>query len=484
MRPVVTAKQMKAIDDEAAESLSELIERAGWATAQAALAMLDGGYGRRVAVLAGAGNNGADGRSAARFLERRGVVCDVFAMPLSDRQWGLLTAGLVGGFYDLFIDAAVGTGANRPYDEGIELRSTPVLAVDIPSGVDANTGQAMGQPIPADVTITFGAAKPGLLLPPGRWLAGRVEVADIGLDCSRASIGLLENSDVVDGWPSRDPDAHKWRHAVAVVGGSGGMTGAVTMAAEAAFRAGAGYVLQVVAEEAPGGEASLLPVEAVTVPAVDVHLDPAGERPTRKANGGVVPARGGVADVSRCQALVIGPGLALNLGALDLVSALVADYRGSVVLDAGGLDPRMLERVQRGRPEYAEPPILTPHEGEFERLTGSKLGPDRIRAVRRTAAALESIVLLKGPTTVIAHPDGRVLLSTAGDQRLATAGAGDVLAGVIGAGLACGLDPWMAAGLGAELHGRAATLGPSVGLLASDLPSLVAEYLTAEPRST
>ncbi len=482
MRPVVTAKQMRAIDDDAPESVSELVERAGWATARAALDMMGGGYGRRVAILAGKGNNGSDGRSAARYLARRGVVCEIFNLPLSDRDWGLLTAGLVGGVYDLLIDAAVGTGASRPFDEGIESRKTPVLAVDLPSGVDANTGQLIGEPIVADRTITFGAFKPGSLLPPGRWVSGEVQVADIGLDCSRAGIGLLGSDDVADGWPRRATEAHKWRHAVAVVGGSAGMTGAVSLASEAAFRAGAGYVLQVIAEEGTARSGGLSPVEAVTVPAASAVLGDTHDRSGKRNNDRSAVSRpAGAADVSRCQALVVGPGLAVSVGALDLVSALTANFRGPVVVDAGGLDPRVLERVQRSRPEYAEPPILTPHEGEFERLTGSKLGPDRIRAVRRTAATLECIVLLKGPTTVIAHPDGRVLLSLAGDERLATAGSGDVLAGVIGAGLAGGLAPWMAAGLGAELHGRAAARGRAIGCMASDLPGLIADYLDDSP---
>ncbi len=478
MRPVVTAKQMKAIDNDAPESISELIERAGWATAKAALTMMGGGYGRRVAVLAGTGNNGKDGLSAARFLAHRGVLCEVFSLPLSDRDWGMLTAGLVGGVYDLFIDAAVGTGATRPFDEGIECRNTPVLAVDLPSGIDANTGQFLGNPAAADRTITFGALKPGLLLPPGRWSAGEVEIADIGLDCSRAGIGLLEPGDVATGWPYREPEAHKWRHAVAVIGGSTGMTGAVTLASEAAFRAGAGHVLQVLADESAGAAGGLGPVEAVAVPASRATLSELQDRPVKRNNDRSTVTRvAGAGDVSRCRSLVVGPGLAVSVGALDLVSALVADFRGPVVVDAGGLDPRVLERIQRSRPEYADPLILTPHEGEFERLTGSKLGPDRVRAVRRTAVTLECIVLLKGPTTVIAHPDGRVLLSMAGDERLATAGSGDVLAGIIGAGLAGGLVPWMAAGLGAELHGRAAIEGRKAGAMASDLPGLVADYL-------
>ncbi len=378
----------------------------------------------------------------------------------------------------MFIDAAVGTGASRAFDEGIETRNSPVLAVDLPSGVDANTGQFLGEPLKADRTITFGAFKPGLLLPPGRWQAGDVEVADLRLDCSRAGIGLLEPADVVSGWPRREREAHKWRHAVAVVGGSAGMAGAVELASEAAFRAGAGYVLQVLAEEGRSRLGNLAPVEAVSVPASGAMVDELQDRLGKRNNDrSTVSRAAGVVDVSRCGALVVGPGLALSVGALDLVSAIAADFRGPIVVDAGGLDPRVLERIQRSRPEYAHPPILTPHEGEFERLTGSKLGPDRIRAVRRTAVALECIVLLKGPTTVIAHPDGRVLLSLAGDERLATAGTGDVLAGVIGAGLAGGLAPWMAAGLGAELHGRASDGGRTSGVMASDLPGLIADYL-------
>jgi len=469
--PVVTPEEMGAIDAEAPEPVDELIDRAGWATARAALRLLreirssgrwDGAliYGARVAVLAGKGNNGADGRSAARFLRRRGVTCEVFdvggSAPAddSDRR--------PGSDYDLIIDACFGTGLRGDFwsDElPVDVGDTPVLAVDIPSGVNGMTGQTQGRPLPAMATVTFAALKPGLLFEPGRSLAGRVEVADIGLDCSRARLWHLGPADLAR-WPKRQPSAHKWGHAVAVVGGGPGMSGAATLTGRAALRAGAGYVINT----RPGpmvGPDPAQPTEAVTV-----SLDDDWDRLSSQ--------------VGRCAAVVVGPGLDLDDRDTDnAVKRLLRESDAAVVLDAGAIRPDVIETVVGRRSAEKRLPVLTPHDGEFERLMSSKPGPDRLAAVRRVADSHRAVVVLKGPSTVVAQPDGRALISTAGDQRLATAGTGDVLAGIIGAGLSLGLDSFLAAGLGVELHGRAALRGRRVGLTAGDLPDLVAELLTS-----
>lgn len=460
MRNVVTPDEMAAIDAEAPEPVAELIERAGWATARAALRLLDdNAYGKRIAVLAGKGNNGADGRSAARHLERVGAVCRVFDVPRSAALESF--EPVATGTYDLILDACYGTGLRGTFDRALlpfEVGDTPVLAVDIPSGVNGGTGASQGSPLPAVATVTFAALKPGLLFEPGRSLAGDITVADIGLDCSRARMWNLEESDL-SGWKRRSETAHKWRHSVAVIGGSAGMAGAAGLASTAALRAGAGYVVQV--RTAPLADGPSTPIEAVTVSMADDW--------NRTVN-----------QVDRCRAVVIGPGLSLD-GPQLLASLhqLLAMIEVPVVFDAGALRPELLDAVAHSSVADDRFPVLTPHDGEFGRLTGRRPGPDRIDDVRRAAADLRAVVLLKGPTTVVAHPDGRVLLSTAGDQRLATAGTGDVLAGMIGAGLTLGLDPFMAAGLGAELHGRAAGRGHSVGLRAGDIPGLVAELLSS-----
>ncbi len=464
MREVVTPAEMAAVDAEAPEPVDELIERAGWATARAALALFDkmdrrGAYGKRVAVLAGKGNNGADGRSAALHLQRRGAVCRVFTVSGDTVHPEPSDVSA----YDLIVDACYGTGLRGRFDRRslpIEVGDTPVLAVDIPSGVNGLTGATQGSPLQATATITFAALKPGLLFEPGRSLAGKVTVADIGLDCSRARIRLLEESDL-SAWPRGRATDHKWAHAVAVVGGSPGMAGAAALSSTAAMRAGAGYVVQV--RPAPLSPGMSTPIEAVTVSMLNEWHRM-------------------VEQMDRCGAVVIGPGLEIDgpqmLGELH---QLLAMTESPVVFDAGALRSDLLDAVAGSRVADDRLPVVTPHDGEFERLTGRTPGPDRIDDARRAAEELGAVILLKGPTTAVAHPDGRALVSTAGDQRLATAGTGDVLAGVIGAGLALGLDPFLAAGLGAELHGRAAARGRAVGLTAGDLPDLIAALLSSGP---
>ena len=466
----MTPTEMGAIDAEAAEPVEELIERAGWAVAVAAQRMLGRCYGARVLVMAGKGNNGADGRSAARYLERRGVRCRV----VSPAEAVTEAVDFERRGYDLVIDAAYGTGFRGEHTPPT-VGDVPVLAVDIPSGVDGLTGQVGGDALGAAETITFAALKPGLLFEPGRSLAGPVRVADIGLDCSRARAWHLGADDLAAAWPTPEPTTHKWRRAVWVIGGSLGLDGAPALAAAGAARGGAGYVaLSTPPTSTPGpagGErTSFAPIEAVRLPLAQ----------TTGSDRGWAEAVLAAAD--RFAALVIGPGLAIDDGTGAEVRAVVAATSTAtaeaalpLVLDGGAIDavaadPAVL--VDR-----AIPTVLTPHDGEFSRLTGAAPGPDRIAAARGAAAEFRAVVALKGPTTVVAHPDGRVFISTAGDKRLASAGTGDVLAGIIGAGLAGGLDPLLAAGLGAELHGRAARAGFDRGFVASDLPSLVARSL-------
>jgi len=456
MEAIITPTEMRAIDAAAPEPVEVLIERAGLAVARAAVELLGRRYGARVLVVAGKGLNGADGRVAARFLQRQGVRC--VAVDAADRPVGV---GWAEGF-DLVIDAAYGTGFRGEY-EAPDVGATLVLAVDIPSGVDGLTGQALGHSVRAAATVTFAALKPGLLLHPGRGLAGRVQVADIGLDTSGTRAWHLGPDDLAARWPRADATTHKWRRAVWIVGGGRAMPGAPSLAAAGAARAGAGYV----AVSVPGLDAAgpPIPVEAVL-------------RPVSDSVSGEGWAEEILAGHERFAALVIGPGLATDKATGRAVRAVVAATGDRpLVLDGGAIDAIVADpSALAGR---TVPAVLTPHDGELSRLLGQRPGPDRLAVARSVAAALGAVVLSKGPTTVAAHPDGRVLVSTAGDQRLATAGTGDVLAGVVGAGLAGGLDPLYAAGLGAELHGRAAGRGRAVGFVAGDLPLLVADHLAS-----
>jgi NAD(P)H-hydrate epimerase len=443
MIPIVTPEEMAAIDAAAPEPVEVLIERAGAAVAAVALQMLGDGYGRRVVVVAGKGNNGADGRSAAVRLRRRGARVEV--IDAADAPPALPEA-------DLVIDAAYGTGFHGEY-RAPATGNAPVLAVDIPSGVSGSTGEVGGRPPQAARTVTFAALKPGLLLEPGRTLAGDVTVADIGLDTSGAAAQLVELEDVARWVPVRDVDAHKWRAALLVVAGSAGMTGAAHLTARAAQRAGAGMVRL--------GTPGLADDPGRPTEAVGLDLPPDGW-------GDAVVA---VAD--RFGAVAVGPGLGASDATRDGLRR-VLETEHPVVVDGDGLSA-----LGRDLPRRAAPTVLTPHDGEYERLTGAKPGADRFAAARSLATASDSIVLLKGAVTVVAAPDGAVRVVAAGDARLATAGTGDVLTGAIGALLAQGVDAFDAATAGAWLHARAAAHGPEVGLIASDvvelLPTALAE---------
>ena len=437
--PVVTPDEMRAVDAAAPEPFEVLVQRAGRAVARSALRLLGGSYGRRVVVLAGPGANGADGRVAASRLEAAGA--RVLVLDAAD------VAGSTVPPCDLVIDAAYGTGFRGTWSPP-EVGGTPVLAVDLPSGVDGLTGAAPGPVLPASVTVTFAALKPGLLLGAGATLAGEVEVADIGLAVTGARAHLVGDADVAGWLPDRPPEAHKWQAAVWVVAGSPGMTGAAALATRGAQRAGAGYVRTSTPGGAPGAE---MPVEAV---------------------GTALPARGWATavteDLPRFGALALGPGLGRGEGTAGEVGSLVAG-RGAVpiVVDGDGL------HALGPSPTVGAGAVLTPHDGEFERLAGGPPGDDRLGAARRLAATTGAVVLLTGRTTVVAGPDGEALVVRAGDARLASAGTGDVLTGIIAALLAVGLDPLRAAAAGAHLHGRAGNLGWRRGLVAGDLPELV-----------
>ena len=456
MIPVVTPAEMAVIDAAAPESTDVLVERAGAAVAVAAVemltgtatgaaAVLEGGRtsgtrrkalaGRQVVVLAGRGNNGADGRAAARHLQRAGAECRTIAPDVAEILPG-----------DLLIDAAYGTGLNRPWEPPpLPTADMPVLAVDIPSGVDGLTGELRGGALEATRTVTFAALKPGLLLHPGRRLAGAVSIADIGLDVGSATAHLVETADVAELWPRRPDDAHKWRSACWVVAGSPPMRGAAALASLAALRSGAGYVRLSV----PGGEAdAAVPTEVV------FHALPAAAWHERM-------------DTSRFGSLVVGPGLGRDPQTATAVRALVARATVPLVLDGDALaalggDAGSILGGARA------PVVLTPHDGEYELLAGRRPGADRLAAARALASA-GAHVLLKGPTTVVAAPGGEARLVTSGDARLATAGTGDVLAGMIGALLAQGAGPLDAASLAAHVHGMAGSLSPPVGLIAGDL---------------
>ena len=427
----------------ASTTKDELVGRAGRRLAAHAKRLLGPcPSGRRVVVVAGKGSNGDDGRVAARWLRSFGarvLVFDAASAP------ALLPAA------DLVVDAAYGTGFSGSYDPP-DPGGAPVLACDVPTGVNGDTG-AVDKAVRAIETVTFGADKPGLLLGAGPGCAGRVHVEPIGLDCSRARAWLVEDEDV-SLVPPRPRDGHKWQSAVLVVAGSPGMMGAAQLCTSSAMRSGAGYVMLA----SPGSAATdLAPGEHV---------------------GHTTSADGWEADVvpllERARAVALGPGLGASRSTAQGVRAVLDAYDGPVVLDADALAGLDLDTLVARR----APTVLTPHEGEFARLFGP-VGEDRIQSVVAAAARSGAVVLLKGPTTVVADPAGAVRLAASGTPRLATAGTGDVLTGLVATLLARGVSALEAPGLAAHAHGAAATLGPSWGLVASDLPPLLSRWFSS-----
>ena len=455
MRAVLTRDEMRAADAAALVTVSHetLVARAGTAAGHAALRLLGGAYGRRVVVVAGKGSNGADGRVAAAFLARRGARVEV--VDAADVGGGDLLPQC-----DLVIDGAYGTGFRGSYDAPGLPPGALVLAVDIPSGVDADSGAAPGTAVQADRTVTFAALKPGLLQGAGAVCSGTVEVADIGIGFPTPQALLVEDSDVTL-VPARPRQVNKWTTAVGVAAGSPGMEGAAILSTRGAMAAGAGMIRL----GSPGNPVAAWPTEAVRM-----HLPDHGwAAPFLEAT-------------AKCKAVVLGPGLGTGEATAGAIREVIAAVPVPLVIDADAL--RALGGAAAARvliEKRGAPSILTPHDGEYARLNGSAPGDDRLAAARALARATGAIVLLKGPLTAVAAPDGSapdVLLAAAGVPSLATAGSGDVLSGIIGAFCARGLPALEAAAIAAHVHGRAASLGPSQGLVAGDLPDLLAVLLS------
>ncbi len=443
MKPVVTVDEMRAIDAESPVAERELVRRAGTAVYFAARNMLGGTYGRHVVVIEGRGNNGADGHVAAELLRRKGA--RITTVPAGDT---------VLPMSDLIIDAAYGTGFHGEY-RAPDPHGVPVLAVDIPSGVDGDTGVACKGAVKARRTIAFAALKPGHLLHAGADHAGDIDVVDIGLDVSRARMHLLEQSDI--SLPPQPRESHKWETAVAIVGGSPGMLGSACLSAAGAARAGAGMVRLFI----PGIDERDLPISEAVAEALP------------STNWADVVLK--ISD--RVKAIVVGPGLGRDQRTIGSVNELIAKATVPVVVDADGLfaiaqDPTAVQ--SRGGVT-----VLTPHDGEFKALTRRVPLAQRWQSAEQLSESMSATVLLKGSTSVIARVGHKTLLSNTGGPRLATAGTGDVYAGVLGAFLALGIGAQVAAAQAAFVHGKAAQMGHSVGFVAGDLPQYIADWLSS-----
>jgi ADP-dependent NAD(P)H-hydrate dehydratase / NAD(P)H-hydrate epimerase len=453
---VLTRDEMRAADAAALATVSHetLVSRAGTAVAHSALRLLGGAYGRRVVVVAGKGSNGADGRVAASVLARRGA--RVHVVPADGAAGG----GAALPACDLVVDGAYGTGFRGSYDAPRPPAGARVLAIDVPSGVDADTGEAPGDAVRADRTVTFAALKPGLLQGGGAVCSGSVEVADIGIGFAPPRAALVEDADVAL-VPARPRQGNKWTTAVGVAAGSIGMEGSAILCSRGAMAAGAGMIRL----GSPGDPSAPWPTEAVRM-----HLAAAGW------------AKAFLEATAKCKAVVIGPGLGTAAPTAEEIRAAIAAVPVPLVIDADALTALGDVGAARALLDRREAPsILTPHDGEYARIAGDAPGDDRLAAARRLARGTGAVVLLKGPLTAVAAPEAAgpdVLLAAAGGPALATAGSGDVLSGVIGAFCARGLGPLQAAALAAHVHGRAASLGPAQGLVAGELPDLVAAFLS------
>ncbi len=466
-----------AIDEQGIASL-ELMERAGSGLARLVADVAPEGL---VAVVCGKGNNGGDGLVAARLLREQGrdVRCLLLAQRDELRDDAAANADRVAtepfgpGVLDgvtVVVDAILGTGFTGPV-RGAELAAIEamqgytVVAADVPSGVDASTGEVAGAAVRARATATFAAGKPGLYVQPGKAHAGEVRIVGIGIPAGAPvalDAGLIADA-VLDEVPRRQGDTTKFTSGrVLVAGGARGLTGAPVLAATAAMRAGAGYVTCCV-------PASQQPIVAMHVLEVMTRAlpDDDGTHTTDGVSAVLEAAeRGG--------ALILGPGLGRAAGAQAFARELAARAELPLLLDADGLNAHA-ERLDSlsGR---AAAVVLTPHEGELGRLLGcpsDEVGAHRLASARRAAAQAAAIVVLKGDDTIVARPDGFVAISPGATPALATAGTGDVLSGVIGALLAKGMDPFVAACAGVRLHalaGRRAAdrLGPD-GVIASDV---------------
>ncbi len=508
MIPVLSRDQMRAFDRYAIETCHVpgvvLMENAGRGAADVAGRILGARIsGARVVVVCGAGNNGGDGFVVARHLWSRGAVPRVFLAGSPERVLGdartnhdayldlggevTLLRGDTGELEaalenaDMVVDALFGTGLDRPVSPenaaiiaAINRAGGRKLALDIPSGLHADSGAPLGACVEAHDTVCFGHLKVGLLTPQGARYAGRIHVCDLGVPSTiLGRVGhvaeVIERQAIVDLLVPREADAHKFSvGAVLVCAGSAGKSGAALLSARGAFRAGAGLVTIATWPEA-------LPAIDARMPEVMAHaLNRAA--PTGQLDGLLTNRR----------AVVIGPGFGTDDAARAVTEHLLSTFAGPVVLDADGLT---LFKGEAKRLAAAKGPlVITPHAGEMGRLLGitsDQVEADRFGAVRRLVADTGAIVVLKGARTIVSSPEGRVAVNTTGNPVLATAGSGDVLAGMIGA-LLCAMSPFDAAVTAVHVHGLVGDVlrgrSGDRGIFASEIADEVPRVLDAMMR--
>jgi len=501
---IVTARQMQELDRKTIQETgipgAVLMENAGRGTFEQMLRYFPDIRQKRVVVLAGRGNNGGDGFVIARFLLNHAVPVKVFLLARADTVSGDAAINLralqrMGGTVveipdesawqnvsadirhaGIIVDAIFGTGLSAPVTglalrviEDINTAGKPVVAVDLPSGIDASTGEVLGSAVNARLTCTFGLVKQGLVTYPGASCAGKLEVLDIGIPQALvASAGLtnhlLEEKDFRGKLPHRSPESHKGTYGHAfIVAGSPGKTGAAAMAAQAAMRAGAGLVT--------------IGVPAALNQILEIKVTEAMTEPLPDNGTGFLEMEAWqrIQDVLQGKTVVaIGPGISDRDETAALVFKIIESAEVPLVIDADGLNavarnPVILKRAQA-------PVVLTPHPGEMARLTGitiREVQADRVAVARKFASEFNVTLVLKGARTVIAGPGGHAYINPTGNPGMASGGMGDVLTGMIAGFMAQGFDELFSARFSVFLHGRigdiiAAQRG-CVGILATDI---------------
>jgi NAD(P)H-hydrate epimerase len=444
LEPLYTAEEMKQA--ESGHDVDELMARAGRAVAEEAMRRFPDA--QRFVAVCGGGANGGDGRIALEVLESAGKIARAAEdAPVEEA--------------DVIVDALFGTGFHgEPRDdaaraiEAINATGKPVVAVDLPSGVNASTGEVAAACVQATVTVTMHAPKVGNEVAPGRFRCGEVVVADIGLDALETEHRLVTPA-ILRAVPRRSAEQNKYTAGtVLVVGGSRGLTGAPSLAALAAMRADAGYVTVAAPES--------------SLPVLEQRLLEAVKRPLPEQDGVVAAgAAGQVLELAaKASSVALGPGLGRGAGPHALVSRLLEELDVPVVVDADALD-----RLEPG--DWRAPRVLTPHEGELARLLGresEEIAAHRLRSVLDAVERFRCVVLLKGADTLVAAPGRGVIVVSLGLPSLATAGTGDVLTGIVAAFLAKGMDAQHAAAAAAVAQQRASVEAPQrSGLVAGDL---------------
>lgn len=476
MKHVYDSTQVRAAEERlmAVVPHGELMQRAAYGLAGECIHELrlrrDGVYGARTVLLVGPGGNGGDALYAGVSLLRRGS--DVRALLVAEKSYPgareafVRAGGTVGRLAtpaaavaiasaDLVIDGIAGLGSSRGVDlrddvaEAIATTDALVCAVDLPSGVGGDTGEVYAGAIHADMTVTFGAWKPAHVVAPARRLCGDIRFVDIGLRpyLDDPVIDVLEFADIAAIWPRPSYDSHKYSTGVVgVVAGSARYPGAAVMSVGGAIRAKPGMVRYV---GAPDAIARIVSAWPAAVGATSIE------------------------NAGRTDAWVVGPGMGTDDAARSLVRQTI-ELDVPVVYDADALT--ILADDAGQLVDRPAPTVLTPHGGEFSRLFGD-VGPDPVAAVTAAARRTGCVVLLKGPSTIVAAPSGRVLVNATGSSKLATAGTGDVLSGIVGAALASGLPAEIAAAAGAYVHGALADQhdGPLIAPdLIDELPAFMA----------